>query len=258
MRLPRNTTRLSIIGLVVLGLVALGLSIAALRQPRTVAAVPSTGQSSTTSVPTVSPSPEASSAQTPTPAPSTSPTSATPSPTPTTRLTAVIVGDSFSVGEPTQSWVGPVAAKLGWTNVVNYSSPGRGYLAAPRACEFKPCANFVGTLPLVVAAQPDVVVTFGGVADGDVTIKTAAADYYRALRAALPDAQVVAISPITTDAEAPYWLRSLHAQSIKAGVEAVGGSYVDVGQPGLGNGNALSAEAQAAIAQRVNNRLSQG
>ena len=180
--------------------------------------------------------------------------SATPSPTPTKRVTVVIVGDSSSVGAPAQTWVGPAAEKLGWTNMVNLSSPGRGYIAAPRSCEFTPCANFVGTLPLVKEVQPDVVVTFGGTADGDFSLKAPAASYFQALRAAFPDAELVAISPVTTDAQAPYWL-TLHSQTIRAGVQGVGGTFVDVGQPGLGNGGTLSPEAHAAIAQKIIDRL---
>ena len=70
----------------------------------------------------------------------------------------------------------------------------------------------------------------------------------------MPTAKLVAISPVTTDAQAPYWL-TMHAQSVQAGVEAVGGVFVNVGQPGLGNGEVLSAEAQAEIARQVVARL---
>lgn len=258
MRLPRDTTRLSIVGLVVLALLAVGLSIAALRQPGRVIATPAPAQSSTSVPPTASAATTASAAQTPTPAPSSPISSAAPSSTPVTPRTVVIVGDSNSIGEPAQTWVGPVAEKLGWTNVVNLSSPGRGYLSAPRSCEFSICANFAGTVPLVVASKPDLVVSFGGAADGDFSLEQPAAAYFQALRAALPNAEIVAISPVTTDAApAPFWL-TLHSQSIRDGVEAVGGTFVDVGQPGLGSGDTLTAEAQAAIAQRVIDRLSQG
>ena len=167
----------------------------------------------------------------------------------------MIVGDAYSVGSPLRSWVGPAAERLGWTNVVNLSSPGRGYIADPKSCEFTPCANFAGTLPLVKEAQPDVVITFGGTADGDFSLKAPAASYYQALRAAVPDAKLVAISPVTTEAQAPYWL-TLHSQTIRTGVQAAGGTFVDVGQPGLGNGATLSPEAHAAIAQKVIDRLS--
>ena len=71
----------------------------------------------------------------------------------------------------------------------------------------------------------------------------------------MPTAKLVAISPVTTDAQAQYWL-TMHAQSVQAGVEAVGGDFVNVGQPGLGNGEVLSAEAQAEIARLVIAQLS--
>ena len=257
MRVPRNTTRLSIVGLVVLALVALGLSIVALRQPGRVTATPAQTppQPSAAGEPSASPSGDSTPAQAPTPSPSAASTSPTPSPTPTKKLTVVIVGDTFSVGAPADTWVGPAAGKLGWTNVVNLSSPGRGFIADPRSCEFTPCANFVGPVPLVKQAQPDVVITFGGTADGDFSLKGPAATYFKALRAAVPDAKLVALSPVTTDGQAPYWL-TLHSQTIRAGVQGVGGTFVDVGQPGLGNAGTLSAEAHAAIAQRVVEQLS--
>ena len=99
------------------------------------------------------------------------------------------------------------------------------------------------------------VVTFGGTADGDFSLEQPAATYYRELRSALPDADIVAISPITTDAKAPYWL-TLHAKSIRTGVTAVGGTFVDIGQPALGGSEPLSAQAHAAIARQVIDRLS--
>lgn len=153
------------------------------------------------------------------------------------------------------TWVTAAAQQLGWGKVVNLSSAGRGYLAVPGTCDFTPCTRFVGTIPVAVKSQPDLVITFGGVADGDFSITAPAANYYRALRTALPRAKIVAISPVTNETTAPFWI-TLHSRSIRDGVEAVGGTFVDVGQPGLGNGRALSAQAQAAIAAQVVKRLS--
>lgn len=252
MRSNITPTRFGVISLVVLGLIAVGLSLAAVIRHRPVTAVVGATQSpaGSSTAPAAPPSDAPGASQPPT---SSSP--ATPAKTPTGTLTVVILGDSFSVGENNQTWVGAAAAELGWGKVVNLSSAGRGYLATPGQCNFTPCATFRGTIPAVVEAKPDVVITFGGTADGDFSLEQPAATYYRELRSALPGADIVAISPITTDAKAPYWL-TLHAKSIRTGVTAVGGTFVDIGQPALGGSEPPSAQAHAAIAQKVIDRLS--
>ncbi|MBB1512574.1 SGNH/GDSL hydrolase family protein [Tessaracoccus sp. MC1627] len=168
--------------------------------------------------------------------------------------TVVVVGDSFSLGEPSDTWVGTAAEELGWGLVTNLSSPGRGYITAPRSCDFAPCDTFIGTISAIAEAQPDIVVTFGGTADGDYSLADPAAEYFEALRAALPQAELVAISPITTEDPAPFFL-TLHNDTIRDGVEAVDGTFVDVGQPGVGDGETLSGDAQAEIAQQVVDQL---
>lgn len=250
----RDANKLAVIGLIVLGLLAAGLSVAALlanRAPRVAVAPtlssPATPDASPAANPTNTSSPGNTMATTPAPEPTPTPE---PPPPPAPQISVTIVGDSHSVGDPATTWVGPASQGLGWTKVVNLSAPGRGFLATPRSCEGSPCTPFGGTVAATAQEHPDIVVTFGGVADGDASITQAAADYYKALRAALPDAKLVAISPVTTDATAPYWL-TMHTDSIRTAVQAVGGTFVDVGQPGLGNGEKLSADAQAAIARGV-------
>ncbi|MGO1383676.1 MAG: hypothetical protein ACTHU1_02640 [Arachnia sp.] len=102
----------------------------------------------------------------------------------------------------------------------------------------------------MVAEDPDVVVTFGGIADGDQDLSDAAGQYFAALRAALPDAELIAISPVTSEEPAPYFL-NLHDQTIRAAVEAVGGTFIDVERPGVGDGEQLSAESQGEIADAI-------
>lgn len=165
------------------------------------------------------------------------------------ELLTVIVGDSNSLGEA-ETWIGATAEGLEWGSVVNLSAPGRGYTATPRVCDESPCAPFPGTVDAVAELEPDVVVTFGGAADGDVPITTVAAQYFSELRAALPDAQIVAISPVYSGETVPDWA-PLHRASIHAGVEVAGGTFVDVGQPSLGDGDGMSPEAHAQIAQTV-------
>lgn len=267
MRFNRDLRKLSVIGLVVLAVLAVGLSAAALLSTRTVPAepAPNNGASPAPSNPASEaasddPSVEPTSEAPATEEPSEEPTSEAPSPEPTESETpatggntVVVIGDSYSLGD--DSWVATAAAELGWGEVVNLSSPGRGFLTNPRNCDFEPCARFGGTVDAIAGANPDLVVTFGGTADGDYALDDAPSNYFGALREALPDAELVALNPITGDSTAPYWL-TLHAQNIRAAVEAVDGTFVNIGQPGTGDGDTLTADTQGEIAQAVVDALS--
>lgn len=261
MKATRNA-KWSIGGLVLLAVVAVALSAAAVMQYRGGTAEPAPLASPSYSESEGQPTPEPS----PTDEPPESPSSEPESPEPTESASeepsesespdvaegplVVVIGDTYSTGDVAETWIGPTAEALGWGEVINLSSPGRGYSASPRECDFEPCANLPGTIPAIADLEPDVVVTFAGTGDGDYSLADATTGYYDSLREALPDAELVAISPVTTEAEAPYWL-TLHRQSIQAAIEAVGGTLVDVGQPGVGDGEALSAEAQQQISQTV-------
>ena len=193
---------------------------------------------------------------TPTPDhPSPSASSATTPSSSSSPLTVLILGDGVSSGAAADTWVGIAEKQLGWTNVVNLSSPGRGYVKRPLTCDTTPCANFEGSLPAVIEAQPDLIITFGGTADGDYNLSPAATRYFADLHQALPNAQLVAVSPVTTLAPVPYYF-TLHDQTISAAIEKVGGTFINVGQPGSGDGPSLSSSAQAAIAAKITAALS--
>ncbi|NLE96912.1 MAG: SGNH/GDSL hydrolase family protein [Propionibacterium sp.] len=249
--------RWSVVGLVILGVVAVVLSLLALRSTSGVEAEPAPPPPLDTQAPAP--------AETDTEAPVEEPTSEAPEPAPTETEstepepteseppagdgpTVVVIGDSHSIGDDT--WVDIAADELGWGDVVNLSSPGRGYLAAPRSCDFEPCANFGGSVDAIAEAAPDLVITFGGFNDGDYSIADPAASYFATLRDALPDAELVGIAPVTSTDEAAYWL-TLHARSINAALGSVDGVFVDPGQPGVGDGDVIGAEAQAVVAAAV-------
>lgn len=234
-------------GLVLLGLLAAGSAGAAMLRYRDASAEPALPPTSSTpvAVPSATPSVTAS-----------APVAVGPTqPAIPAVATVVVIGDSHSVGEPSENWVGPVTAGLGWGEVTNLSSPGRGFVQPPRNCSFDVCATLQGSVPLIAGYAPDVVVTFAGAADGDQSLEAAAEQYFADLREALPDATLVAVLPVTGKDEVPDWL-TRNRLAITAAVEGVGGRVVDVGQPGLGDGNTLSAETQAQIAGGIVERLS--
>lgn len=264
----RRRNLLSALGLILLAVVAIGLSLMALFQNQLVIAEPATTVSSrptpvSSGVPSASPSsngatssPASTAEPTPSPQKSTpADTESTPADTESTAKRVVVLGDRYSADGAPGVWVKTVETELNWASVTNLSAAGRGYIEKPRPCDTRPCTNFEGAISAVVEADPDVVFTFGGAADNDNDLSAPAEDYYAALREELPDAQLVAISPVTTEDAVPYWMR-LHDRAIRDGVEAVGGTFVDVGQPGVGDGVALSAEAQADVAKAIVDELS--
>lgn len=249
MRLDRS--KLSIIGLVVLALLAGALSLAALRlpsptmtalqQPAVSPTTASTDQASTpvASEPIVTPS----SAPSPTATPTT-----TESPS-TDATTVLVIGDRYSLADAPDSWVDAAADELGW-KIMNFASRQRGYLSDATDCDVEPCSSFTGTVDAIADRKPDMVITFGGTADGDQDLSEAAAAYFEDLRAALPDAELVAVAPVTTDDEWPYYL-TMHARSIRAAVEAVDGTFIDSKRIGLGDGEELSEESQRELAKVI-------
>ncbi len=247
--------KLSIVGLAMMAVVALLLSGASLMQHRR------GGPASATPVPT--PVASESGQAAPESTPGGEPGAGAPdglagaTTAPTGGPTVVIMGDSFSTGDASTTWVGPASLGLGWGRVVNLSAPGRGFIRGPRTCDFEVCANFAGSIALIAKQSPDIVVTFGGTADGDYSLDPAAPAYFAALRSALPHATLVAIPPVTGEKQAGYWL-TLHKRAIGAGVTAVGGTLIDVGQPGLGDGRDLSAQTQAEIGRLVVEQMRAG
>ncbi len=244
---------ITVVGLATLALLAAFLSIAALlhTRPTTLDAAPVETSTPGASV-QKTPLPSA----TPSSQPDPQETTASPGTPGTIGPVAVVLGDRHSRADLDPLWVEQVATELGWSEVVNLSDPGRGYQAAPEECSaVDTCANFSGTIDAVVAADPDLVVTFGGTADGDYDMTEQITSYYTALRRALPDAELIAISPVTSADEAEYWL-TMHARNIENAVTSVGGTFVDVGQPGVGDGAELSAPAQAELADAIIDALS--
>lgn len=181
--------------------------------------------------------------QTTTPtAPSTAatPTTATPTPTATTQTQKVVfVGDGFTAATTGNSWATLLSDQKGWTET-NLAVDGAGYVTVPANCPQKPCKNFEGMIPQIVAAQPTIVVVAGGGADGNQDLTPVANRFYKALATSLPSARIIAVSPLWGATASPSWITK-HAQSIEKAVIAAKGEYLDVGQPLLGKKDQVGA-----------------
>ena len=234
------------VGLILLALLAVGLSLAAVLQSRP--AAPARAVPAPTNTLTSLPTPTSSTTPTPTPTPTDSPTNVSPSATPSTKLTSVaIVGDATSLAKGPDGWVELTARALDW-QITNLSAPGMGFTKVASRCANR-CTTFKGVIPAVAAAKPDVVVVFGGMADGDYPIGPESREFFTALRKALPKTTIVALSPVMTKQGQLGWIR-LHRNNIKAAVAAVDGRFIDIGQPAFRSG-ALSTKGQEQVARRL-------
>jgi lysophospholipase L1-like esterase len=163
----------------------------------------------------------------------------------TNSLRAVFVGDSYTAGagatDSSVSFARLATDRMGW-DLVNLGRGGTSYLATSDAagCGLAYCPNYVEMIPTVAAADPDVVVISGG--RNDTMGPEVAAQIerlYTELRAAVPDAQILALSPLADDDAAPPGFARMGA-TIKASVEETGGSYLDLGQPLAGRPELIS------------------
>lgn len=189
---------------------------------------------SATSVPVASASPTAAPA-------SVSATSTPPSASPTTSAPALPVvaflGDDFTDGAGAASqatrWTSLVAAHYGWDEK-NFGVAGTGYSTGGTAGG----TAYSTRIAALVATAPSIVVVSGGRFDiessnGPTKIKTGVTATFTALRAALPNATIIAESPVWPLTKAPVTL-ALVATDVKAAVAAVHGRYLDIGQPLFG------------------------
>ena len=225
-----------IIGLAALAVVAVVLAVSALNRDSSlttaVAVVP----------PSFPPAVSASSAplasSTPTPSPTPTPTITPPVSSPPPKPAVAFLGDTYTAGDGASStalrWTSLVAADYGWAEK-NFGLANSGYSTGGTAGGAAP---YTARIAALAATAPSIVIVAGGrydiqTSNGPTKIKTGITATFTALRAALPHAQIIAESPLWAPGKAPATL-SLVAADVKAAVTAVGGRYLDVGQPLIG------------------------
>lgn len=124
------------------------------------------------------------------------------------RPLAAFIGDSYTQGYGASSketnWVALVAAGKGWGND-NFGRGGTGYVTNSdlKGCGLAVCPNYQEMVEVAAGSMPAVVVVAGGqndipafVAD-PARVKAAIRATYADLRAALPNAEIVAVGPST-------------------------------------------------------------
>jgi acyl-CoA thioesterase I len=154
----------------------------------------------------------------------------------------VTIGDSIMAGfrlQPAQAW----PALLGATDgipVTNLGCSGGGFVAVG-SCG----SDFDGLIPQAVAAQPDLVIVQSSDNDEGVGAEKLAAATTRTLadlRAALPEARIVAFGtmwdkPRTAPAEI-----AASSGDLQAATDAVGGTFIDLGEPIAGQPALLQSD----------------
>jgi lysophospholipase L1-like esterase len=167
--------------------------------------------------------------------------------------TALFIGDSYTAGAGaltgSNRYTTVVARSQSWIES-NVGRGGTGYTssvsgdAAADACRLEYCPDFREMIPEAVAADPDIVIVGGGRNDADEDVSTEAdaiTAFYTDLRAALPDAQLIATSPLWDDETAPEELEEISA-AVRGAIESVGGVYLDIGQPLQGKAELMSPD----------------
>lgn len=159
----------------------------------------------------------------------------------------VFIGDSYTSGAGSASsggFVQVLSDRMGWA-VENLGVGGTGYVVGTQqdpekarlACGRNYCPNYPEQIDAAAAFTPDIVIVSGGRNNVGLPVddlRDAISAFYRDLRAALPDADIWATSPLWDDDRPPAALAELSAE-VELAVSAVDGRFLGIGQPLVGH-----------------------
>lgn len=169
----------------------------------------------------------------------------------------VAIGDSIMEGhglDPSQAWPALLAKDYGW-RLTNLASDGSGFVTVGDNGD-----TFADQVAVAVRLHPAIVIISGSSNDlgqPDATIARNTDATIRSIRAALPHAEILAVSPVWNDTTEPAQLLTIGEDVAHAG-RAVGARELDIGRPLLGQPALLQADdvhptvtGQQAIASAV-------
>jgi len=169
----------------------------------------------------------------------------------------VAIGDSIMEGHglaPIQAWPALLAQRYGW-RLTNLASDGSGFATAGNNGD-----TFADQVKVALTLRPSIVIISGSSNDMNRTPSALSADTeqtLQVLRAGLPDAQILVVSPVWSDTPEPDRLASIGAQTA-ADAQVIGAQVIDIGQPLSGRADLVlpdhvhpTAQGQQAIAQAV-------
>lgn len=162
-------------------------------------------------------------------------------------LVLVLGDDSAREAGTAGRWTKALGEALD-ADVDNRARRGSGFVTDGSAdvCDFASCPSMTTMLSLVArqGVDPDLVVVSGGAIEGLDQPKRAVGTFFKAAREQFPDATIIATGPFWLDGEPPAGLEELQTDVARE-VREVGGTYLDLGQPFLGD------EPKAPFAGRV-------
>lgn len=151
-------------------------------------------------------------------------------PAPAPGPVIVAIGDSIMEGHglaPDRAWLALLASEKAW-QFTNLASDGSGFVAVGSNGD-----TFADQAAAAELLHPDVVIFSGssndlGVSDSRIDAATAAT--IAGLHAALPNTMIVSISAIWGDTDVPSQFGAIDS-AVETATAAVGGTYLDAGQP---------------------------
>jgi acyl-CoA thioesterase-1 len=236
---PRSRPRASAIVVTVVVVVSSLLTAVVLTS--TAAARSTTSGLTASTSPSAKPSGSSTSGATPAPA---AKNSATPSPTSSSVTAAapsaaaaptqvLTIGDSIMKGfglSSADAWPELISATNGW-DLTSLACDGAGFLAPGSPDE---CGNtFVDVSRTAANLTPDLIIIEGSSNDfgqPNPQLLSATVTALTILRSEFPNAEIIGLSTVWSDTEPPAQLADIDSQ-VEQAVIAVGGRYLDIGQP---------------------------
>jgi acyl-CoA thioesterase I len=182
----------------------------------------------------------------------------------TSQPVVVAIGDSIMEGHGLavgQAWVAKLAKQDGW-RLTNLASDGSGFLKVGNKGD-----TFADQARKAIALRPSVVLISGSsndLGEPNTALAKATAATVKALRSALPTAKIIAVSAVWGATSVPAQLSDINSQ-VKSAIAAVGGEYVDIGQPLSGHPELMQSDAvhptaagQHVLAESVTDALRAG
>ena len=143
------------------------------------------------------------------------------------------IGDSIMKGfglTPADAWPELISATNGW-DLTTLACDGAGFLAPGNPDE---CGNtFVDISRSSAALHPDLIIIQGSSNDfgeSNSQLLAATGTALSLLRSEFPNAEIIGLSTVWSETEPPAQLADINSQ-VQQAVTAVGGHYLDIGQP---------------------------
>ena len=145
----------------------------------------------------------------------------------------LMIGDSIMKGyglTPGEAWPELISATNGW-DLTSLACDGAGFLAPGSPDE---CGNtFVDVSRTAATLTPDLIIIEGSSNDfgqPNSQLLSATVTALTILRSEFPNAEIIGLSTVWSDTEPPAQLADINSQ-VEQAVIAVGGRYLDIGQP---------------------------